>query len=339
MKKIMAWIILGGVAIMVPLLAKKLGNLPEVSNFASIHVYNNRLFVLDHKVHIDLYSLKPFRYIKQVSRYGSGPSETPGLPQVIVYPDYLYLYRYGKCIFFTHDGDYIKEFRIPRPKFSIFAPIGKNFLYENKNRADRSVNYDLSICSYSEKQGIKHKKVAFVFNLPNLRTINTKVELMAFSEYRKYLIFDDKIFFADSTRGMFAEIYDSEGNRINQIRLNYEKIKITEENKKRVRETYESNANWKAYENIYFLEFPEYYPAFQNLSVDRGKLYFLTYYMQDKKRELIITDWQGKLLKRAYIPVLVPQEHIIYAISNDKFYYIFDNEESEEGELHVEDIK
>jgi len=339
MKKIMAWIILGGVAIMVPLLAKKLGNLPEVYRSSSIFVYNNQLYVLDYKNHIDLYSLKPFRYIKQVSRYGSGPGETPGIPQVIIYPDYLYLYRYGKCMFFSLNGDYLKEFRVPNPNLILFAPIGKNFIVEKSIMAAKSHDLDLSICSYKEKEGIKHKKVVYVLNVPDLRTINKKVELMAFSDYWRYIIFDNKVFLADSTRGIFAEIYDSEGNRINQIRLNNEKLIIPEERKEALKKEYDSNPENKAYENIYFLGFPEYYPAFHNFFVGKDKLYFVTYKTQGNKREIIVTDWKGKLLKKAYVPVIYPGERFAGAIANDKLYYIFDNEESEEWELHVEDIK
>jgi len=339
MKKIMAWIILGGVAIMVPLLAKKLGNLPEVSNFASIHVYNNRLYVLDHKVHIDLYSLKPFRYIKQVSRYGVGPGECPTVPRITFYPDHFYLYRNGKCMFFSHNGEYIKEFRIPNPNLNLFAPLGENFITEQSSYNKTFTNFDLSICTYKEKEKIKHKKVVSIFNLPNKREENKKYGYRPFAEGFDYYIFEDKIFIADSTRGIFAEIYDSEGNRISQIRLAYEKRKVPEENKKRLRDLIESNQNWKAYDNIYFLDIPEYYPAYHKFFIGKGKLYFLMYVMEDSNREIIVTDWKGKLLKRSYVKTLIPTEGILCEIENDKFYYIFDNEESEEWELHVEDIK
>jgi len=138
---------------------------------------------------------------------------------------------------------------------------------------------------------------------------------------------------------MFAEIYDFNGNRLSQIRLNYEKIRVPEENKKKLKDLLEGIAAYRASEDMYYLDFPEYYPAFQYAALDNGKVYFLTFYKKDQMREIIITDWKGKFIKRSYVPALNDIEIVKCAISDNKFYYLFENEETEEWELHVEDIK
>jgi len=319
--------------------AKKLGNMPEVSNMSIFYVYKNRAFAVDAKVHVDVYSLKPFRFIKQASNYGGGPGENFIPPSIMVYPDSLYMYRLGKCMFFSHDGDYIKEYRIPKPNLYNFAPLGDNFLTHNITNDKTVSNHELSICTYSEKEGIKHKKIVYMYviNFPKKKGI--KNSFSPYGRFIRYSIVDDKIFIPDSTRGMFAEIYDFNGNRLSQINLDYEKIKVSEENKKNIKEILESIPLYNQTEDMYYLDIPEYYPPYQYATQDNGKVYFLTYYKKGQMREIIIADWKGKFIKQSYVPCLIKMEIVSCAISDNKFYYIYENEETEEWELHAEDIK
>jgi len=332
-------IILLAMAMVNPLLARKLGNMPEVSNISTFYVYKNKAYAIDLKIHVDIYELNPFRYIKQASKYGAGPGECPVMPAIAIYPDYFYLFRYGRCMYFSLNGDYIKEYRIPNPSLYLFAPLGENFLSHNiKNDRDASI-HELSICTYTEKEGIHHKKVVYVTVFPNRKQKNNKYAIDAYVGFYRYSITENKIFIPDSTRGMFAEIYDFNGNRLSQIRLNYEKIRVPEENKKKLKEKLESIPAYKAIVDRYYLDFPEYYPPFQYAALDNRKVYFLTFYKKGQMREIIIMDWKGKFIKRAYVPSIIQLEIVSCAISDNKFYYLFENEETEEWELHVEDIK
>jgi len=242
-------------------------------------------------------------------------------------------------MYFSLNGDYIKENRIPNPNLYLFAPLGENFLSHKITNDQASSCYELSICTYSEKEGIRHKKVVYIYSFPHPSKKNNKSPYCPFGDFVKYSICGDRIFIPDSTRGMFAEIYDFNGNRLSQIRLNYEKIRVPEENKKKLKEKLEAIPAYRASEDMYYLDFPEYYPAFQYAALDNGKVYFLTFYKKGQMREIIITDWKGKFIKRSYVPALNDIEIVKCAISDNKFYYLFENEETEEWELHVEDIK
>jgi len=338
-KVIILTIILLAMIIVNPLPARKVGNMPEVSNFSELYIFKNKVYAIDTKIHVDIYELNPFRYIKQASKYGAGPGECPVMPSMVIYPDYFYLFRYGRCMYFSLNGDYIKEYRIPKPNLHLFAPLGKNFL-SHKITDDQTASYhELSICTYTEKEGIRHKKVAYIYVSPHRKQKNNRYMYCPFGDFFKYSIVGDKIFIPDSTRGMFAEIYDFNGNRFSQIRLNYEKLTVPEENKKKLKEKLEAIPAFSAMKDRYYLDFLEYYPAFQYAALDKGKVYFLTFYKKGQMREIIIADWKGKFIKRSYVTVLNDTEIIKCAISDNKFYYLFENEESEEWELHVEDIK
>jgi len=326
-------------AAVTPLSARKLGNMPELSHYSTFYVYKNRLFAMDPQVHVDIYSLKPFRYIKQASRKGAGPGESIRSPSIMIYPDYLYLYRLGKCMFFSHDGDYIKEYRIPKPHLHHFAPLGDNFFTHNITNDKTASNHELSICTYSKKEGIKHKKIVYIYVFPIQKKKDNKIPYSPFKKFVRYSIVEDKIFIPDPDRGMFAEIYDFNGNRLSRINLDYEKIKISEENKKKIKDILESIQAYRDTVDMYYLDMPDYYPSYQYATLDNGKVYFLTYYKKGQMREIIIADWKGKFIKRSYVPALTDIEVVSCAISNNKFYYIYENEETEEWELHAEDIK
>jgi hypothetical protein len=89
----------------------------------------------------------------------------------------------------------------------------------------------------------------------------------------------------------------------------------------------------------YNFYFPEYFPGFYRFAVDKGKVYFLTYNRKGDQRELIVTDFNGKVLKQSYVPWVENEVYTNFSISNDMFYYIMENDETEEWELHVTDIK
>jgi len=338
-KIIIVTIIVVGLSILNLMFARKVGNMPEVSKFEELFIYKNYVYAIDYQVHVDIYSLNPFRYIKQASRYGSGPGETIIFPCMVIYPDHFCLYRLGKCMFFTHNGDYIKEFRISKPQLYLFAPIGENYLTHSITQDQTNAYHELSICSYTEKEGIQHKKVVYIYTSPHKKKKNNKIPYSPYGECRKYAIKGDRIFVPDSTRGMFAEIYDFNGNRISRIQLDYEKIKVPEDNKKKVKEDLESIAAFKATDDYYFLDFPEYYPPFQYATLDNGKVYFVTFYKKGQMREIYIADWKGKFIKRAYVSSLIDLENMRCVIADNKFYYVYENEETEEWELHAEDIK
>jgi hypothetical protein len=74
--------------------------------------------------------------------------------------------------------------------------------------------------------------------------------------------------------------------------------------------------------------------------------YVQTYKAKENKEEYVIMDLKGNIIKRVYIQkfdnvtltgkMLGTKLHTIY---NDKLYYLVENEDEEEWELHVEEIK
>jgi len=167
---------------------------------------------------------------------------------------------------------------------------------------------------------------------------------------------DDKIFVDESPKGFFIEVFDSEGNKLYHIEKSYQKFKVTEEHQKDILERFKSDRlvkiqGWERIKRSYQkFHYPEYFPAIQNLVVVDKKIYVqnLKKKHDSKEEEFIIMDLKGNTLKILSLPV-TQKPHLyfrmtglgpkFFTIAHDKCYYLVENEDEEEWELHVTDIK
>jgi len=323
-----------------PLPGKKLLSLPEVIWPFEIFVDKGQVYISDSKALLHYYSLKDSRYVKQLCRKGEGPQELSAFPVLTLTPDCLFIYDLiGKAMYFSRNGDYLREFRTGL--FKRLSAVGSNFLGIKVVAGQQKGNtaYEYSIYSYENKE-MKYKKLIYYYEWPPQKRRGDKTDYEVIHDDIFHIVYDNKVFIADSKRGMFVDIFDSNGNDYRRIRLNqFEKVKVTEEFKNSFFGYVNSNASYATANSMYNYVFPEYYPAFYRFAVDKNKLYFLTYIKKDNKREVIIADWKGKFLKKAYVTWIQNSAFTNFSIRNNKFYYITENEDTEEWELHVEDIK
>jgi len=324
---------------------KKVGNLPEVSVPIHIRIDNNQVYIADDQASVHFYSLKgaALTYQKQVAHRGEGPQECIAEPFMILTNDILYMFTFGKCMYFTRDGNYLKEFRVNSSIFKTVVPVGDKFATRKYNGGYN--NFEISICSLSKDRLLEHHKLLYVYSLKKYLRKGNKVQSIWYPDRFFYSVYDDKVFIFDSTRGLFTEIYDANGNKLNQIKLDVERIKVPDDIKKAVEEKVKNSPYWEQFNSTYYLDFPEYYPPFRDFAVDDGKIYFITYKqknplkLEENSREVVIADWKGKLLKRTFITIDPRAGFDTFYINKGKFYYVVDNVETEEWELHAEDIK
>lgn len=329
------------VIFIIPVYSKKLGALPELEKPNEMLVNNGQLIISDKKIKVHLYSLKDLKYLKQITRKGEGPGECRFIPLFWVGQDYIYLFNPGKCMFFSRNGEYKKEFRIPEKNISLIAPFGKDYVVQRHGKNPRKNMYtsEISVESYSKEKGLQYKKLIFYNEYPPREKKGGKIANPYPREFFGFIIFNEKVLVADSKWGLFAEIYNYDGNRISQINLDIEKTKVTEKFKADFWEIVKQSNQWAQVKEFYYIDFPEYFPAIYKVEVDKGKIYFVTYKQNQNKREIIITDWQGNLLKRTYVPWGENTILKYFSIENDKFYYLDQNEDTEDWELHMEEIK
>jgi hypothetical protein len=77
-------------------------------------------------------------------------------------------------------------------------------------------------------------------------------------------------------------------------------------------------------------------PAINNLRVDNGHVYVITWRREEEKNECIIYDLEGKLEKKTFVPLHVYDGVVFfpYTIKNNYLYHVIENKETENWELH-----
>lgn len=319
----------------------KLAVLPEVSKPDFIVIDDRQLLIADKTFQLHLYSMKNFKYEKQIFKRGEGPGEASGIAYVWTSPEYIFVYCMGKNLYFTREGKFLKEFKTPIARTSFIRPVGNKFLCMNHSRKSPTEGsaYDYSFYTHSADKKMKYEKLLYYWeNLP-IRWKGSRRPLTLIKPEHNVCVFENRIFICDSDRGLFVQVHNLNGDRLYQVRLESEKIKVPDDYAAEFFGTLKNSGKTNSFNSQFYYDEPEFFPAFFRFYVGKNKLYFLTYQKNGNNREVIICDWQGKNIKKTYIPWVNYWDARMYTIWNDKFYWLVDNEETEEWELHATDVK
>jgi hypothetical protein len=111
--------------------AEKLATLPDIVAPRSFDIAGDKLYIID-KTGFFLYSMKDFTLIKRFGKQGEGPGEFKTMAFMSVYPEFLQINTWGKIMFFSRDGEFLRERKAPMRFFSIYT-VGEHFVgWESK---------------------------------------------------------------------------------------------------------------------------------------------------------------------------------------------------------------
>jgi hypothetical protein len=231
----------------------------------------------------------------------------------------------GKISFFNkNDGSYIREIK-SNSRAREFKPLGKGYAGQGMTIQDgiqyRSVNiYDSGLNKVKEVFKVRHH-----FQLSEgLRVLPVA---MTFSTY------NSKLFIAWE-KDLIVRVYNQYGNHLYNIQKEYDRVKVTDQFKKNIETFFRLNKRYKRLFELLDpkLLFPDKLPAVADLKIDDGKLYILTYRMDEKKANAtvcLVFDVQGKFLKELYLPIRRQDELLPYpyTISGGKLFQLIEDGE------------
>ncbi len=324
--------------------------LPDLGKPNSITLDENQIYIADWG-HILIYCLKDFHLKKKFGKRGEGPGEfflndmdNYGL-RIIVEPGYILVNSVSKISYFTKEGELIKEKRNTRGQ-QFFKPFGKKLIgYDrawDQKFHENKINY-ITINIYDpdsleiEKEIFKKK---FYTQKDSIEILELALKLK--NDTKRGIIYypyGDKLIIEGENNNIY--ILDSEGKKVAAVNINdYRKIKITGEFKKKTFKYLEKRLP-TAFRGVKQKgAFPEYYP-YRYFTVSDNKIYVLTFNTSGGKSEFYIFDLQGKLIKRTMVPFADNEFLRVYpyTIKNDKIYQLVDNEDTEEWELRIHDLR
>ena len=315
---------------------EKLATFDNIYRPYKFQVEGNDLYVVDGSV-IKLISMKDFKFITQFGKKGEGPGEFKYSPQIVVFPDQVFVSSRGKVTFFTRNGKLINEKRVQNQIVIGVYRVKGNYFGAKPNFNPKKLYAIVNIKVLDSDFNIIKEIYTYTFPKGDFKVIakglTKKQNLNMLPNYFNTITDGDFIFIGDTNKGFFIEIYDHEGNRVNTIKKNIEKLKVSDKYKKKEMDKLKKSKNWDQNKKMFNYIFPKYFPAYKKLIVNNNKIYVLTYKTDGEKRELIILDFQGDILKKTFVP-----EEKYYNICNNKFYYFVDNEEDEVMEFHSIDL-
>jgi hypothetical protein len=307
---------------------KQLMKLPEIVGPINITVDGDNVYIVQ-KDAISLYSMKTKKLVKTFGKKGEGPGEFRSTPTIEVQEDRLIIDSIGKILFYSKDGEFINEMK---PQISMsynYLPVGKQWvgmkLANDMNAGKSTIKIDLF-----DKELKSIKEIASMMSTGFKQTSEGKLKMAAVRDLLTYQVSGDKIILGNTSKGFYFEVLDSNGKKLYEIKKEYKNQPFTETHKKEFLEAMEQNPMFRRYKDRYEFEYREFFPAYRNFIVADGKLYVFLNETKDKTTKVMVMDLKGNLLKTVYLPSKVHS-----SIRNDHFYYLLEDEETEEWGLYV----
>jgi len=319
--------------------AKKVATFPDILTPYDLLVDEEHLYI-NESATIYIFSLKDYSLVKKFGKKGEGPGEfklsDDNTVFVCLLPERLLVNSVGRISYFGKDGTFIKE--VPNRSGRWLKPLDDHFVgmriwYDKKDTRFRTVCiFDSQLNQvkdiYSEVHGIQPRRKV--------------IDAVSWPSSWNYLTYGDKVFVMG--KGNKLHIFDKHGESISTVKLDYKPIKLTASKKEEYIEFYQKidpywRARWERLKSWYV--FPDYLPVARYFKIKNDKIYIQTYKEEKNKQEFLILDLKGKRLRNVYLPIagvdvlgVMP-----YDFQGNHLYQLEINEETEELELHVTEIK
>jgi len=335
--------------------AKKVANLAEVMKPVSIAVDGSQVFIVDatKESTIHIYSLKPFTHTKTFGNPGEGPGEFMSLPHLTIYANHLLINGMRKLQIFSRDGVFKEEIKLPFLHFYFYyplLPIGDHFVRLRLEPSAEDKKFVFKADLYDENFNLLNK--FYQGGPPQLLPPRRgeepkKVELDVVYDYLDLAVTNKRIFIADSRKGFFIAVFNQQGHPLYEINKDYNKLKIPGEFKEEYMKEQRDSPDWEQLKQMFDYKFKEYFPAFFSFKINNQKIYVTTYEKKDNNYEMVVLDLEGNILKRSFCFPLHPLQRISrrfvsysneYDIVDDTIYYLVENKDTEEWELHTTKI-
>lgn len=324
---------------------------PELNSPDSITVDDDRVYITQFPV-VYIYSLKDFKLIRKFGMKGEGPKEFNKFALLYVHHDRLIISDRGKVLFFTKNGDYIKEIKAQSIMHWGVKPLANKFVCKSRT-TEKKVTYDtVNIYDSNLKKEKEMYRSLFFYQPKGAKKCNPlRIGGVEFHVFKKKV-------FIKGEQDSIIHVFDDSGKKQYSIKIDPGKIKISEPDKKRYHDYFKSTRPWKRLYNSVLkneLKFPPYYPAIRMFIAADSKLYVLTYRYENEegKSEFLVLDLQGNPLRKALVPFDVSdtwfhyslKQQVIRATSNPTFtvkggklYQMIENPDTGEWELHINKI-
>jgi hypothetical protein len=332
---------------------EKIGVLPDLMRPGSIEVTGDRLYVVEGAVFY-VYALNDLHLITKLGKEGEGPGELKVVPifpnSVRIRNNNIITEGFSKLLFFSKGFKLLKELKKKGMIFQVI-PVGENFVGTKFSPTGKNKNLKLSLLLINAKMDI-------VKELCTQEIRKRDKEILMVVDSLHFSVYKDKIYIERSEKGFLVEVLDSNGKKLYEIKKSFPLQEVTGKYKEEVMNHLKMDSliqmvaktvgGWENFKKESTFNCPEAFPLIQDIIVTNDKIYVSTYERKENKEKYIIMDLNGKIVGTPYLPVprkasysirVLGLDNRLFGIINNKYYYLYENEDEEEWELHVEEIK
>lgn len=331
--------------------AEKTGELLQVLRPQNLEVGGNRLYVSE-GAEIHVFSLKDLSLICRFGKKGEGPGELQVNPfianNITEYPAYLFVQAFNKILYFNHDGNFVREQRKVPSLFRIL-PVGKNFIVNKIVPGEKQ--QQISVAAIHDAQLKEIKELC-------RQEVSTRGSNMFMAaDTIQFAVYKDKVYLENSKKGFVIEVYDQTGALQETIKKEIPPLTLTDNHRNELIEDLKNDplaaaqiknvGSWEEYKKLLNLHWPRYSPPIRDIVVSGNRIYLQTFNTREREVEFVVLAIDGQEIKRVFLPRvkepsllgrLVGRGTRLFDIEEDKYYYLYENEDEEVWELHVKNI-
>lgn len=313
---------------------KQIASFPELLKPQGMVIEKDHIYITEETT-VYIYSAKDFSLVKKFGKPGEGPEEFLRFVQVTPHQDNLIVNSMGKISYYTRDGNFIREIKTSGGINFLFQPLGDRYVARGVGVED-STRFESINLFDSELKKIKTILKKESDTQPNkgvIKLLNSTLQ---------YLTFADRLYIVDGSE-FEIKVYDKDINPLMTIRRDYQRVKFGEEDKERILKEIQSDPRQNQFIDAIkkMAVFPNYYPAIVTLFQRDDFVYVMTFRRQGNKYEFLIFDANGNFLKQIFIPFAFRTSFtpFPFSIKDNRLFQLIENEDTEEWELHVSDMK
>lgn len=312
------------------LFAVKRAELPDVLEPSSLAFHQDLLFVAE-SASVLVYRQPYNKLLKKFLETGEGPGEVRLSISLAVYPRHLLVNCPGKVIFFTHAGEFVEEIKVPFEIQELY-PVGNVFVGSMVEL--KPVPGDSRQLMYLFNKKMAVLKELYRGSTGSLTLVTTgdgqKQDIEMIKDVVAHFVYKNRIYIADTTKGLFISVYDSSGKKLYDIDKTYRKYRVREIYINRERRKIQQSPRWDRVKNRFnYVNSREFFPAFKYVRFANDRIYLVGHARRLNRCDITVMDLQGNILEQSN----VPDTHL-FTINGNAFLYLLENDEKEVWELH-----
>ncbi|MGE5342705.1 MAG: hypothetical protein ACM3SY_14620 [Candidatus Omnitrophota bacterium] len=318
---------------------EKVADLPELNKPHAIECDGENFYILDETT-VHVYSIEGCRHIRSFGQRGDGPYELVPMwfpIQLAVWDDKIMLSSLTKMVTYTKSGKPINEV-VYHQIYRNLIPFQKNYVAVMEATDDKPL-----VSSYKTlliSSDFKNKTTLLAFSSPPLGARDGK-QGFTLPLYTFIRVINNNLYVFSMQHDNEIFVFNTEGKEIRRLKVNLPRVKVTESVKKDLVDYLKSiryykrmKLNEEDLESHVFLR--DYLPTVRLFHIKNGIIYLQTHVKKGKDYQYVLMDLNGKILRTLFLPMNLYEINYQGSFCFDKntYYYLVDNDESENWELH-----